>query len=528
MTKPSKQLIKSVQLDLEAALKAHKAGDLARAERLYKKVLSVAPAQPDALNHLGIIKAEASRLEEAVALMMVAVSKRPKDTSILSNLGRVLLRARRFDEAVEYLERAVSLAPNAVEPLGNLIKALRSSGQVSFAMRMVDQLRAVSPDSVLADVEAARILSDLGEIEASNALLQELIEKTPSYAPAWLSLAKGQKWTDASPLLGKLLDRVAKTPEKSAARKTLCYAAGKILDDLGDYDRAITYFSNAKAQEDIDYDHSATQRQFDAIKATLTPSFLSKHIDTGSPSGRPVFIVGMPRSGTSLTEQILASHRDVFGGGELEYVAKIRDQLVTLVANKRVYPQALQTLSAVSIEILAMRYLRQLNKHNSSARHVTDKMPHNFTLLGLIALMFPNAKIVHCLRNPLDTCLSCYMHDFKESHAYNRSLAGLGKYYNAYRDLMEHYEAVLPVDILKFEYEAAVTDQRGAAKTLLDHVGLVWDDSVLAFHKTKRRVGTPSNWQVRQPIYKTSQERWRNYEKHLAPLIDAVDAKYLP
>ena len=523
----STQLMKSVQKDLNAGLLAHKNGDLKQAEQFYKKVLSIAPAQPDAMNHLGIIKTEIGDLQYGIDLLRTALRKRPKDITILTNLGHALTRARQFTEAIQHLELAISLAPSSKDVIGKYIHALRATGQIDFAKSFIQHLKRISPNDLLADFENARLLADIGDTEAANTILKLIIKEQPNYAPAWLAYAKGKKWRDETRFSDRIIDQISSTAEQSKARQTLCYAAGKVFDDLGDYDQAFKYYQLAKEQENVPYYHEKMKQKFEAIKSTVTPAFFRKKSHSGLVSKRPVFIVGMPRSGTSLTEQILASHPDVFGAGELDYIGRARKQIATLTPKNTPYPRAMNSASSITFKVLAMRYLRLINTHSSSARFVTDKMPHNFMALGLISMMFPKASIIHCLRNPVDNCLSCFMQSFTQNHAYNRSLSDLGHYYNLYRDLMEHYEKTIPLDILSFQYEDSVADQERASKRLLDHIGLDWNSNVLEFHKTKRRVGTPSNWQVRQPIYKSSQERWRNYETHLSPLIDAIDPKYL-
>ncbi len=308
--------------------------------------------------------------------------------------------------------------------------------------------------------------------------------------------------------------------------KNLCYAAGKVFDDLGDYDRAFGLFARANAQEEAEYDHAKTLNHFDAIRRTFDAKLFAQRADWGVASERPVFIVGMPRSGTSLTEQILASHADVFGAGELEHVGQARHDLRALVKEDAIYPEAVRLASRPAIATLAWRYLAKLDSHDKAALRITDKMPHNFIALGLLALMLPAAKYIHSVRHPYDTCLSCFMQDFTQSHSYNRSLAHLGRYYQAYRELMAFWEEVLPIDIHVADYDRMVADQESETRALVAHVGLPWDDAVLRFHETRRRVATPSNWQVREPLYATSSQRWRRYEAHLGPLMQEIDARY--
>ena len=239
-------------------------------------------------------------------------------------------------------------------------------------------------------------------------------------------------------------------------------------------------------------------------------------MEGASDSIRPVFIVGLPRSGTSLVEQIIASHPGVFGAGELNFWGIQAKNLENVKIGKNV--------SGTMLREMACKYLDHLSSFNGSAARVVDKMPGNFAHLGLIHSVFPNARIIHIRRNPIDTCLSIYTQKFSASHNYANDLADLAHYYREYHRLMRHWSAVLPPDvIMDLPYEALLEDQEGWSRKLIDFLGLDWDECCLDYQKTERRVATASKWQVRQKIYKTSVERWRNYEKFLGPLLELKD-----
>ena len=236
----------------------------------------------------------------------------------------------------------------------------------------------------------------------------------------------------------------------------------------------------------------------------------------------PVFIVGMPRSGTSLVEQILASHPQVCGAGELEDAHGMTVTLATMLGGKIAYPACLTSAKRRHLDELAQRYLAKLSKFSRTAMRVTDKMPHNFMALGLIELLFPGAHIIHCKRDPVDTCLSIYGLEFNTNHPYADNLEHLGAYYLEYLRLMEHWKTVLSVPILEVQYEELVADQEGVSRQMVEFCGLPWDVRCLNFHQAERVVTTHSYDQVRRPIYKQSVARWKNYESHLAPLIAAL------
>jgi hypothetical protein len=250
----------------------------------------------------------------------------------------------------------------------------------------------------------------------------------------------------------------------------------------------------------------------------FTPAFFAERRGVfGSPSDVPVFIVGMQRSGTTLTEQIAASHPQVYGAGELEHIRRIAG----MIKIGRPESTVRQLTSADSLA-LAGDYLRKVREIGGDALRIVDKMPHNFQYLGLIAILFPKARIIHCTRDPMDNCVSCFTQSFTGHHGYNTDLRQLGLYYREYRRLMDHWRRVLPIPMLEIDYEEMVADQETQSRRLIDFLGLDWDPACLNFHETDRSVQTASRWQVRQPIYKTSVKRWKDYEKHLGPLKKAL------
>jgi hypothetical protein len=269
----------------------------------------------------------------------------------------------------------------------------------------------------------------------------------------------------------------------------------------------------------FEYDANAVTRHFDAIRRTFDRNTLERLRGAGDASTVPIFVLGMPRSGTTLTEQILASHPDVHGAGELPDLLAIAQRPV----NGAGYPGNILALDRAQLTVWGADYVAGLRRHAPGAKHITDKMPANFFAVGLIHLMLPHAKIIHVNRNPVDTCLSCFTRLFNRKQNQTYDLAELGRYYVDYVRLMNHWRALLPAGaFLDVRYEDIVADPETQARRLLDHCGLEWNAACLDFHKHRRSIRTASVTQVRQPIYKTSVERWRHYEKYLGPLLDAL------
>jgi hypothetical protein len=304
-------------------------------------------------------------------------------------------------------------------------------------------------------------------------------------------------------------------------RMQIAFSLGKAYEDLKHYDRSYVclHEGNRLRRSTISFDIREEQSRFDRVKAVFTGELFERLEGGGVQDSTPIFVLGMPRSGTTLVEQILACHPDVHGASELNDLRQAVDSL-SVDGGGVAYPDSLSGLSGVQLTEIGQRYLDRLRAHNPSARFITDKMPWNFEYIGMIKLMLPGARIVHCLRNPMDNCFSIYKKCFAhlESIEYAYDQTELGQYYLMYEELMAHWRDVLPGFVLDIRYEDLVADQKHHSKRLLEFCGLEWNDACLEFHKTDRPVKTASAAQVRKPIYNTSVKAWKNYEKHLGPL----------
>ncbi len=291
-----------------------------------------------------------------------------------------------------------------------------------------------------------------------------------------------------------------------------------MLDDCKRYEEAFEHYrkGNAAKRRLVRFDADHYRAWVARIREVFTAAFFAERAGLGEPSERPVFVVGMPRSGTTLVEQILASHPAVFGAGELrgifESVCALEDRAGAA------YPGFVPALDEAAIRGAARRYLDALRSVDADAPRVTDKMPTNFFHLGFIALMFPGARIIHCRRDAMDTCLSNFVQLFREGHYYAYDLGDIAAYYRGYQGIMAHWREVLPIPMHEIQYEALVEDQERISRELIDYMGLEWDARCLDFHRSDRAVRTASNWQVRQPLYRGARKRWEHYAKQLTQL----------
>ncbi|MEX2201445.1 MAG: tetratricopeptide repeat protein, partial [Dongiaceae bacterium] len=488
--------------------------------RVYRQVLAQMPDQPDALNLLGTLYAEKGRITSALSFIEQAAARRRNDPAILNNLGLTYFHATRYDDAERVLRKALRIKSDFNDALINLGRTLRNLGKPDEAIECYRQA-LLGERRPAALIGLAWALAESGSLDEAVAVLRDVLKAHPNEIHAYTVLAKVRRFEEADPEPASVEALLAGRTIGTQERVRLHYAAGKIMNDLGRYDRAMEHFIAGKRLESADFDPDQHDRLVDRIVTTFTPALFDRFAGAGDPTDRPIFIVGMPRSGTTLTEQILASHPDVYGAGELTTIRKISGRLRDFAGNEG-YPEGAAHLDAPAVARLAAIYRDLLAERSPTARRVTDKMPHNFLHLGLIQILFPNARFVHCRRNPVDTCVSCFMNEFADSHGYSRDLGYLARYYRAYERLMAHWRAVLRLPMLEFAYEETVAEPEARSRALVEFAGLDWDDRCLEFHRTDRSVQTISLWQVRQPIYGRSVERWRRYEPQLGPLLDGL------
>jgi tetratricopeptide (TPR) repeat protein len=511
---------------LERGIEHHKAGRGEEAEKVYRSVLAKVPNQPDALNLLGVLAMEAGNHDAAFDLLERAVQARPKDPVVLNNYGNALSLVRRFEDAIRHLERALAIKPDMADSWLNLGRTLNFAGQGERALKCFHRMLDLKPESQSAKSGISRALLSLGRTQEAESVARELIAAVPTASAGYVNLSNAHKFTADDPEIARVEELIASKDTGLKELRGLQFAAAKMYDDVGRYDEAFASYNAANTAQAGKYDAKALDQNYAELRKTYTRRFFDEHKDHGLDSERPVFIVGMPRSGTTLTETIIAAHPQVHAAGELETVKRCEREMADLVFRDEGAQKNPRQLSWVGVEVLAQRYLDAIDvkARNAAALRVTDKMPHNFQAVGFIALMFPKARIIHTRRNPFDTCLSVWQQNFNDAHTYARNLTDLGHHYAHYLHLMQHWREVLPGRMLEIDYEDLVENQEAVSRKLIDFVGLPWDDACLRPQDVKRTVLTASVWQVRQPVYKRSAGRWRNYEKHLGPLRESLEA----
>jgi tetratricopeptide (TPR) repeat protein len=476
----------------------------------YRRALQLNPKYVQALNNVGSALNDLGARREAAAAHAQAISLDPSRAESHCNLGNVLIEMRRFEDAVISFERALALKPDLAPAHLSLAAALRQLGRAAQAEASCRAALAIDPNSAAALSVLGELRADRGQFAEAEALLQRAMSLDPGFPFPYFSIASHRKMSpeDKSWLAGTTA--LFKKPLTLRHEISLRYALGKYFDDIQQYDEAFGHYRQANEltqRYGVKYDPAATIERNEAIRARFTPAAFADGASRGDGADRPVFIVGMPRSGTTLMEQILASHPAVFGAGELPFWQTAFG--------------AFEARGAALIPTMARDYLAGLDALSAGAQRVIDKMPQNFVNLGLIHAALPNAKIIHMQRHPIDTCLSIYFHYFSHLHPYANDLTHLAHYYHEYDRLMAHWRAVLPAQtLLEIPYESLIEEQEVWTRRALDFLGLPFDARCLDFHQTDRVVITFSKWQVRQKISASSVGRWQHYREHVGPLLE--------
>jgi FkbM family methyltransferase len=472
----------------------YRVGDAAQAAACFQEALLLEPNRPELHFNLGNAQAARGLAEEAIACFRQAVRLKPDFAMAHMNLGTTLISLGEDEEALESFRRAVQLEPDKAEMHNNLATALLEQGQQEDAV----------------------------------AHFREALRLNPSCTPALVSVAVQDLFPLSADDVGRMEALLANPQLPPMDAATLEFGLGNLRQRAGAFDEAFEYFRRGNArrrgifhQTGLGFHPPAFRALVDRLIATFDAAYFQRARGFGLDSELPVFIVGMPRSGTSLVEQIIASHPRAHGAGELRDVARIVEKLSAELGAREPYPECLAGARAEQVRPVAERQLRRLAGLGGDALRVLDKMPDNFLQLGLIATLFPRARVIHCRRDPMDTCVSCYLSYFRGLH-FTWDLDDLGKYYRQYERLMAHWRQVLPLPLYEVQYEDLVANQEKVSRELVAFCGLDWDDRCLSPHETRRPVHTVSVLQVRRPVYTSSVGRWRRYEAYLEPLKAAL------
>ena len=507
-------------------------GNFEEAAASYRRSIQIEPGVADRYHNLGAVLDELGELDEAFKNFKKAVEIDPGHKFAYKGLGDVLFHQDKLDEAIVSFHKAIEIDPfnqDAYHGLGNaLIKQYNNAlnKQYNIDSAVASYRKAIEIDPLHKDAYhgLGNVFKLQGELDNAIATFRKAIAIDPGFVEVYHALVKSKKYSEYDDDIRAMESLYATKDISEENKMVLAFSLGKVFEDLGEHEKAMEFILQATHLKRASFDYSISEEQdlYDNIKQVFSLEFFTCNKGSGNPDPTPIFILGMPRSGTSLVEQILASHPDVFGGGELSYISDLTGEFY-IPDSSRKFPANIIDLDPKEFEDLGKKYIARIRKDSKESRYITDKMPHNFQYIGFIKAILPNARIIHLTRDPIDTCLSLFKNYFLSGHLYSYDLTELGQYYNLYLDLMEYWRNTLPGSIYDLSYERLVADQEIETRKLLEYCNLPWDEACLDFHKTRRIVNTTSNIQVRRPIYKDSVKLWKRYEKQLQPLVVAVN-----
>jgi tetratricopeptide (TPR) repeat protein len=487
----------------------------------FRAALAIRPQSAETQYDFGNALAAAGRHAEAVVVYRRALAMRPQYPEAHNNLGNALATIGKPAEAVAHYGEALAVRPDYAEAHANRGNALFALGQMDEAVASLEKALALDPNLADGHHNLGNVLQTLGRLDEARHAFARAVALAPKRAELYRALAESKQFHPDDPHL-LAMEELARDARSltDTQRLELHFALGKAYADLDRYEQALRHLQegNALKRKQVKYDEKSMLQQLRDIAAAFSPEWIRSSEGLGDPAADSIFIVGMPRSGTTLVEQVLASHPKVFAAGEITNLAQVTEAVAPFAAGMR-------SLTAEQLREIGARYAKSVRALAPAAERITDKMPSNFRFAGLIHLALPNARIIHVRRDPIDTCVSCFSKIFTGDQPFSYDLGELGRYYRAYDALMAHWRRVLPADaMLEVQYEDLVADFEKHARGIVAHCGLAWDERCLAFHETKRPVLTASAVQVRQPLYRSAVGRWRPYAAMLAPLLQALES----
>jgi len=501
--------------------------EIAPALEAMDQSLMLSPGNVQVLCNKATLHVAQEKFCEAEEACRQALALQPNLPKALHTLGIIQSTGGKFDEAIESFGRAYQGDPLNGQTITNLASLYSAKSRYEDAIVLFDEVLRINPGSVEAHYNLGVCYSEKGEMDQAIDCFRRAIELNPAHIDSQYALATSGKVTLTPDQLTHLAELSASDQVSLEDKAKLNFALGTQADRQKLPAPAITFYTKgnsyrralleAKGQGFDPVAHTGLVKR---ISNQFTRSFFDERKSWGDASDLPVFVVGMPRSGTTLVEKILASHPDVIGAGERPDIPALIQNLERVGGS--LYPEDMASFSQEEIDRITRDDLKVLSDLANGAKRVVDKMPVNFLYLGLIVLLYPNARIIHCRRDPRDTALSCYFQNFVHSHAWSCDLGHIGTYYGTYAEIMDHWREVLPLPILDVAYEDVVQDQETLSRRMIDFIGLEWDSACLDFHSSSGAVRTASKWQVRQPIYTNSVARWKDYEAFLTPFTQAL------
>lgn len=501
-------------------------GKLFKAEQLCRQYLKNRPKDVEGMRLLALLGMKLNIFDDAEFLLESALTFDPSNVQARFDYVSVLHRRQKFEKSFSEARKLLDLDKDNPAFLSAYANEALAIGHFDEALQIYDTLSSSFPDMPLNHLVRGHALKTVGRREEAEKSYQRAYKVQSDLGDAYWSLANLKTYQFSEDEFSRMREAEKASTTSIEDRIHLCFALGKGLEDRKRFDESFSYYErgNSLKRNDLQYDPERMESEFDAQKKLLTKKFFSTLPEGGSSSDAPIFIVGLPRAGSTLLEQILSSHSQVEGTLELPNILALVHRLNgrRKLGDAPRYPAVLGSLTPQQREEFGNRYIEETKIHRRSAPRFTDKMPNNFRHIGLIHMMLPNAKIIDARRDPMACCFSGFKQLFAEGQEFTYGLEDIGKYYQGYVDLMKHWDDVLPGKILRVQYENIVSDLETQVRRLLDFLDLPFEEACLDFHKTERSVRTASSEQVRQPLYSSGVDQWRHFEHHLDPLKSAL------
>ncbi len=513
--------------DLVRGLGLQRMGKIQEAERIYRDVLLRDPDNVDALRLLAGVAMRAKQWGDAQTLLDRALEIAPDFFLGWMDLGLAKQEQDDIDGAVVAYQRAIRLEPRKPNGYAAAATAYALAGMHDEALDFFGQALEQEPTHAGALSGVGHVLKTVGRQEEAIASYRKCVEHNPTHGESWWSLANLKTFHFTDDEVDAMLEQVESDMLADEPLANFEFALGKAFEDRKDYERAFEFYDrgNANRRQRERYDPVQTADSHAEFMRVFNKEFLARHEACGNDSNAPILIVGLPRSGSTLIEQILASHPDVEGTHELPDLGRVARSIGLSRSDRKSYPGVMPELSADEFEQLGSDYLERTRRHRPGGKpRFTDKLPNNYVHVGCLHLILPNARIINAKRHPLDSCLGSFKQLFARGQPFTYDQFELGEFYLEYQRLMEHWHEVLPGKVLDVQYEHLVSNLESEVRRILDYCELPWNDACLRFWETDRAVKTASSEQVRTPIYSSAKHRWRNYEQHLGPLIEVLEA----
>ena len=534
-----------------------------KAIAIYNQIIEVNSNCDEAYLYRGELYGKLGQMDKAFKDVFKAISVDSNYDVAYLSLAALYKSQNNLDKAIETYQQVFELNKNSKEAVNNIIQLYEQKADQQLAAHQADKAivnyqRTIGyvPDNVSLLYKHAFAVSRTGEFNRTFKLIEKILEHDSQHVPTrsllaavyektgqlekgWQVITSLSQDYPANPFINitygkyalrnkqqlaaisKLQKILKQTGLKTDDQLSMHMLLGKLYDSISEYQTAFTHFSQANKLKYNNYDVSVFEQQISNMIDYFSIEKYNKLPSSNNQSADCIFILGMPRSGTSLIEQILSSHSKVYGGGELQLVPQL-NQAMQAAESGTQYPQLLDNIGSELMDVYARNLLKSMKALSPENQKITDKLPHNFLFIGLIHKLLPNAKIINCIRNPVDTCLSCYFQHFGGYHPYAYDLSHLGRYYQQYSRLMRHWETKLQVPVFNVHYEKVVQDTKSEVEAILNYLELEWEDGCMEFYKQKRAINTSSYTQVNKKIYTGSMKRWLNYKPYISDLINTL------